>query len=92
MLTDLKDINECFKEFYSKIYTSKSATTHEDFDQFFDSLHFPKLDLAFRENLDLDFSLSESQDGIVKLCDNVMHSCNAVFLIFLYCYKNMKLR
>lgn len=29
ILTDLKDINECFKEFYSEIYTSKS--TQEDF-------------------------------------------------------------
>ena len=63
-LTDLKVINKCFKEFCCEIYTSKSTATQEDFDQFFDSLHFPKLGAAFRESLDLDFSLSELQDAI----------------------------
>ena len=64
MLTDLKYINDCFKEFYSEIYTSKSTAIQDDFDQFFDSLHFPKLDAAFRESLNSDFSLSELQDAI----------------------------
>lgn len=64
MLTDLKYINNRFREFYSEIYTSKSTATQEDFEQFFDSLHFPKLDTAFRESLDSDFSLSELQDAI----------------------------
>lgn len=64
MFTDLKDINERFKEFYTEIYTSKLTATQEDFDQFFDSLQFPKLDAAFRESLDLDFSSSELQDAI----------------------------
>lgn len=58
-LTDLKDINKCFEEFYSEIYTSTSTTTQEDLNQFFDSLLFPKLDVAIRESLDSDFSLSE---------------------------------
>lgn len=47
MLTYLKDINNRFREFYSEIYTSKSTATQEDFEQYFDSLHFPKLDTAF---------------------------------------------
>ena len=64
MLTDLKDINRRFREFYSEIYTSKSTATQADFDQFFDSLQFPQLDDAFKENLDLDFTLSELQDAI----------------------------
>lgn len=64
MLTDLKEINERFKEFYSDIYTSKLTTTQEDFDQFFDSLHFPKLDAVFKKSLDSEFSLSEVQDAI----------------------------
>lgn len=68
MLTDLKDINYNFREFYSKIYTKiyqqKSTATQEDFEQFFDSLHFPRLDTAFKENLDSDFLVSELQDTI----------------------------
>lgn len=55
MLTDLKDMNKQFSEFYSEKYTSKSTVTENDFDQFLDLLHFPQLDPAFRENLDLDF-------------------------------------
>lgn len=62
--TDLKDINERFKEFYTEIYTSKLTTTQEDFDQFFDLLQFPKLNAAFRESLNLDSSSSELQDAI----------------------------
>lgn len=64
MLTDLKDINNCLKEFYSEIYTSKSMATQENLGRFFDSRHFPKLDTAFRENLDSDFSICELQDVI----------------------------
>lgn len=31
MITDLNDIDESFKEFYSELYTSKSLATREAF-------------------------------------------------------------
>lgn len=46
MLTDLKDRNDCLREFYSEIYTSKSTATQEEFNRVFDSFQFLKLDAA----------------------------------------------
>lgn len=68
MITNLKDINNCFKEFYFEIYTSKSTATQKDFDSFFNSLHFPKLDAAFWESLDSVFS----QDAITTFPASVL--------------------
>lgn len=64
MLTDLKDINREFSEFYSEIYTSKSTATQEDCDQFFESLQLPQLDNLFRESLDLAFTQLELQEAV----------------------------
>ena len=65
MLTDVQDINEHSREFYSENYSSKSTATPEDFNQCFDSFQFPKLNAAFKESLDLDLLLIELQNAII---------------------------
>lgn len=45
-LTNPKEINNCFKEFYSDLYTTRSKATNSDFSKFFDSLKLPKLNEA----------------------------------------------
>ncbi len=64
LLTNPKDINARFKEFYSELYTSSNETTHCDLMFFLDSLETPKLsDTAWAE-LDSDFSLEEIVSAI----------------------------
>ena len=59
LLTDPIEINDRFKEFYSKLYSSKRDATHSDLANFFDSLETPKLSDAAREDIDSDFTLEE---------------------------------
>lgn len=59
LLTNPKDINTCFKDFYRELYTSNTTATQADLASFFDSLEMPKLSDAARVSLDSDFTLEE---------------------------------
>lgn len=63
LFTNHREIN-CFKEFYSELYTAKSQATSADFVGFFDSLNLPKLDESARLELDSNFSESELIEAI----------------------------
>lgn len=43
LLTNPKDINACFKDFYSELYTSNSAATHSDLTLFLTLLNYLNL-------------------------------------------------
>lgn len=64
MLTDQKDINQCFREFYSDLYTSTSTATNRDYSQFFDSLNLPQLNDRNQKFLERDFSADELNEAI----------------------------
>lgn len=64
LLTNPKETNNCFKEFYSDLYTTKSKATNSDFSKFFDSLKLPKLNEASRKDLDSTISLSELVEAL----------------------------
>ncbi len=59
LVTNPKEINYHFREFYSELYSSKVGATHSDLAKFFDSLVTPKLSDAAKEDLDSDFTLEE---------------------------------
>lgn len=59
LLTDPKDINNCFKDFYSELYTSNSTATYSDLTHLFDSLEIPKLSNIARSDLDSNFILED---------------------------------
>ena len=43
IMTNTKDINEVFKDFYSKLYTSEVDPSEEQYEDFFANLNIPKL-------------------------------------------------
>lgn len=64
LVTELLDINERFREFYSDIYSSKTTATLENFDNFFNSLSLPQLDASSKDHLDLPITVLEIQEAI----------------------------
>lgn len=64
ILTDQKDINQCFREFYSDLHTSTSTATKRDYFQFFDSLNLPQLNDRNQKFLERDFSVDELNEAI----------------------------
>lgn len=64
LLTNPKEINDCFKKFYSELYSSKCCPSHSDLNAFFDSIVMPKLTDAAKKDLDSDFTLDEIKSAI----------------------------
>ncbi len=64
LLTNPKDINACFKEFYSELYTSSNETTHNHLMFFLDSLETPELSDTAWDELNSNFTLEEIVSAI----------------------------
>ena len=64
LLTDPKEINGRFREFYSELYSSKCGASRPDLNAFFDALETPRLSDAAREDLDSEFTLEEVTSAI----------------------------
>ncbi len=64
LLTNPKDINARFKEFYSELYTSSNETTHNHLMFFLDSLETAELSDTVWAELDSDFTLEEIVSAI----------------------------
>ena len=63
LLTDPKQINSCFREFYSNLYSSSLEVNEEDFNIFFDKLVIPQLPEFCKVELDapiLEIELMEA--------------------------------
>ncbi len=52
IIIDPKEINDCFREFYSDLYSTKCDASQLDFDAFFDSLNLVQLSEATKEELE----------------------------------------
>lgn len=50
--TQPKDINDCFREFYEDLHSSKMKATEADFSKFLSNLEIPHLDNASRKDID----------------------------------------
>lgn len=57
--TDHVEINQCFQDYYSKLYTSESHNNKSLFDSFFDKLTIPSIDKETAADLEDPFSLQE---------------------------------
>lgn len=64
LVTNPKEINACFRDFYKELYSSKIKATEEDFCNFFDNLHIPQLDGAARDDMDTSVSEADLLDAI----------------------------
>lgn len=64
LLTNPKDINNRFREFYVGLYTSRCHAPDSEIESFLDSIDMPVLCEEEREALDADFTLQEISDAI----------------------------
>ena len=64
---DHQAINNCFKEFYSKLYSSDSTPDHNQFDAFFSNLNIPTIDPDSKERLEQNLTLEEINNAIMSL-------------------------
>ena len=62
--TDPEKINECFREFYEDLYTSKSTTTATHTSEFLRTLHLPKLSPSAQADLNANITLEEVKQAI----------------------------
>lgn len=64
LLTNPREINACFRDFYKELYSSKVKATEADFCNFFANLNVPQLDSAARDDLDAPFSETDLLNAI----------------------------
>ena len=65
--TDQIEINSCFRQFYSSLYTSEPPDDQSALDNFFQGLEIPKVNPAAAARLDRDISLDEIIDSIASM-------------------------
>lgn len=56
LVTNPKQINACFRDFYRELYSSKVKPTETDFCNFFTNLNIPQLDGVARDDIDTPIS------------------------------------
>ena len=64
---DHQAINNCFKEFYTKLYSSDSAPDRNLLDTFFSNLNIPTIDSDSKERLEQNLTLEEINNSIMSL-------------------------
>lgn len=64
---DHRSINNCFKEYYSKLYLLDIRPDVKDFDNFFSNLNVPTINSASKERLEKNITLEEIHNGITSL-------------------------
>lgn len=57
LITDGKEINKIFTNFYQELYTSQGEVPIENYDRFFSSLQIPCLSTFDRDSLENDITL-----------------------------------
>ena len=64
LVTDSGEINETFKVFYQKLYSSQGTVYKEDIDQFLSEVHLPTLSEEKQKEIGGDITLEEVQQAI----------------------------
>lgn len=64
LVTDPKDINKCFEEFYCELYSSYSSASQATIDEFLEESKLTKLDEEAVADLEADFTLDEVKVAI----------------------------
>uniref|UniRef100_A0A3P8RWR8 Reverse transcriptase domain-containing protein n=1 Tax=Amphiprion percula TaxID=161767 RepID=A0A3P8RWR8_AMPPE len=67
LVTDTGEINETFKLFYKKLYTSQCNTDQDDIDHFLSRVHLPSLSIEEQRDIGGDITLEEVKQAIKKL-------------------------
>lgn len=67
LVTDREEINETFKAFYQKLYTSQGVIDQEDIDRFLSQVHLPALSEEKQKEIGGDITLEEVQQAIGKM-------------------------
>ena len=62
---DPQVINNYFRDFYAKLYTSECVADEEKYDGFFYSLEIPSIDSATSSRLDEPFSIGELSSALM---------------------------
>lgn len=62
--SDPKEINDCFREFYEDLYTSKITADVTQISDFLQALHLPKLSPSAQSDLCADITLEEVKGAI----------------------------
>uniref|UniRef100_A0A3Q3BAI7 Reverse transcriptase domain-containing protein n=1 Tax=Kryptolebias marmoratus TaxID=37003 RepID=A0A3Q3BAI7_KRYMA len=65
--TDPQKINDLFKDYYSKLYTSKGHIPQASLDSFLNSVNIPTLSEIAKSDLDMPISIGELSNAIDKL-------------------------
>ena len=64
---DPQVINNHFRDFYAKLYTSECVADEEKYDGFFNSLEIPSIDSATSSRLDEPFSIGELSSALMLM-------------------------
>uniref|UniRef100_A0A3P8RLF1 Reverse transcriptase domain-containing protein n=1 Tax=Amphiprion percula TaxID=161767 RepID=A0A3P8RLF1_AMPPE len=67
LVTDTGEINETFKLFYKKLYTSQCNIDQDDIDHFLSRVHLPSLSIEEQRDIGGDITLEEVKQAIKKL-------------------------
>lgn len=67
LVTNSKDTNETFKDFYKDLYTSDCTATDGEIDSFLKNLHVPRLNTTQKEALDSPITREEILEAIRAL-------------------------
>lgn len=67
LVVDPIDLNACFADFYSKLYSSRARYSSEELSGFLNEVSFPTLTPVARENLDSPITLEEVQQVLGSL-------------------------
>ena len=70
MVIDHKEINNAFKCFYSKLYTSENTGQSSQNGEFLNDLTFPKVPLKYQSMLEAKISIKEIKEAIKSLKTN----------------------
>lgn len=67
LVTDRGEINESFKTFYQKLYTSQGGMEQEEIDRFLSQVDLPTLSEEKQKEIGGDITLEEVQQAIRKI-------------------------
>lgn len=70
IIRDPQEINECFKDFYCDLYSSKCSAGQSIIQDFLEKCNLPKLDSDAVSDLDADITLNEIKTAISQLPNN----------------------
>ncbi len=70
IITNPKEINQNFAEFYAEVYTSIGKSDQKNIDSFIEGLHLPKLSEKALKALDAEINIEEVENAIKEFPNN----------------------